>query len=92
MIDAGLGSCRDVLPSFPFGSDLTELEQTLLPTLAKIRSAAASPVQLGALAARGLAASRPSEMTDIRRRMGLSGKGVRSTFYELLIKSALAQE
>ena len=33
-----------LLPSFPFGSDFTDVEQTLIPALQTLRDASASPL------------------------------------------------
>ncbi|QQA44924.1 hypothetical protein FHY64_04665 [Pelagovum pacificum] len=40
---------KQTLPDFPFGTDFTQLEQDLLPALARLRSAAADKKKLAAL-------------------------------------------
>ncbi len=53
-IEEALGPARreELLPQFPFGSDMTEIEQALLPALGKLRRA--SPAGLLRYVARGL--------------------------------------
>jgi len=79
-----------LLPLFPFGTDFTEPEQRLLPALQLLRQA--SPLQLAALLARGLAAGTPS--TDVLAclaRLGLDRRSdLTEHIYAALVRGALA--
>ena len=78
--DAGL------LPTFPFGTDFTEIEQRLIPALQILKDA--SLPQLAALAMRGLGA-RP-EYDDCLDRLGLAKpKKLPERFYAALVRGAL---
>src|SRR5262245_5345792 len=57
------------LPLFPFGSDLSEIEQLLIPALQRLR--AASPLEIATLALRGLRAGRDPDIEACLKRMGL---------------------
>ena len=48
-------------PSFPFGTDFTQIEQQLLPAMQYLADHAARPAQLAALIARGLRGGQPDE-------------------------------
>jgi len=78
--DAGL------LPTFPFGTDFTEIEQRLIPALQVLKSA--SPPQLAGLLMRGLGAR--ADYADCLDRLGLSRpKSVAEWFYAALVRGAL---
>jgi hypothetical protein len=78
--DAGL------LPTFPFGTDFTEIEQRLIPALQVLKSA--SPAQLAALLMRGLGARTGN--ADCLDRLGLARpKSVTQWFYAALVRGAL---
>jgi acyl-CoA hydrolase len=78
--DAGL------LPTFPFGTDFTELEQRLIPALQVLKFA--SPGQLAALLVRGLS-SRAEDMVCLER-LGLAHpKSASEWFYACLVRGAL---
>jgi hypothetical protein len=84
-----LGSARGsgVLPAFPFGTDFTDAEQTLLPALKILKES--SPLQLVGLAMRGLLSDDEGECLE---RMGLSKpRGAREFVYAALLRGALAQ-
>src|SRR5262249_56927577 len=57
------------LPLFPFGTDFTETEQLLIRALQRLR--AASPIEIAALALRGLRASPGPDAAACLKRMGL---------------------
>jgi len=78
--DAGL------LPAFPFGTDFTAAEQRLIPALQRLQ--AASPMQLAALALRGLGSR--GDVTDCLDRLGLARpKSVTDWLYAALVRGAL---
>jgi hypothetical protein len=84
-----LGPARDsgLLPTFPFGTDFTDVEQKLLPALKVLKSA--SPWQLAGLALRGLSLRGDA---DCIARMGLgSGGGLKAALYVALLRAALKQ-
>ena len=79
--DAGL------LPTFPFGTDFTAIEQRLIPALQVLKSA--SPTQLAALLMRGLGAR--ADCADCLDRLGLARpKSMTEWFYAALVRGALA--
>jgi acyl-CoA hydrolase len=79
--DAGL------LPTFPFGTDFTAVEQRLMPALQALKSA--SPAQLAALLIRGFGSR--SEDTDCLDRLGLARpKSASQWIYAALVRGALA--
>jgi acyl-CoA hydrolase len=78
--DAGL------LPTFPFGTDFTAVEQRLIPALQVLKTA--SPSQLAALLLRGFAG--PSEDVECLDRLGLmQPKSIAERFYAALVRGAL---
>ncbi|HET7850966.1 MAG TPA: acetyl-CoA hydrolase/transferase C-terminal domain-containing protein [Pseudolabrys sp.] len=80
--DAGL------LAPFPFGTDFTEAEQRLLPALQQLK--ASSPMQLAALALRGVFASGKDECLE---RLGLGRpKSPAERLYAALVRGALADQ
>jgi len=77
------------LPAFPFGTDFTQVEQRLIPALQRLQ--AASPMQLAALALRGLGSR--GDVTDCLDRLGLTRpKSVADRFYAALVRGALGAE
>jgi acyl-CoA hydrolase len=79
--DAGL------LPTFPFGTDFTKVEQRLIPALDALKSA--SPGQLGALFMRGLPAR--SEDRNCLARLGLAQpRSFSQWFHAVLVRGALS--
>ena len=79
------------LPSFPFGSDFSEVEQRLLPLLAEIQRNAHSRRQLAALAWRGLGRP-PPQARELLERMQLdSPTGLKEKFFRCLLLGALAR-
>ena len=76
-----------LLPAFPFGSDFTDVEQTLIPALQRLREA--SPVELTRLAASGLFDRAPANDTVLAR-LGLDKpKGMSDRAFRLLVGAAL---
>jgi acyl-CoA hydrolase len=76
-----------LLPAFPFGSDFTDVEQTLIPALQRLREA--SPVELTKLAARGLFDRMPANDTVLAR-LGLDKpKSFSDRAFRLLVGAAL---
>jgi hypothetical protein len=88
-IETALNPAREagLLPPFPFGTDFTDVEQRLLPALAKLK--AASTVQLATLILQGL---RPHHVdNDCLARMGLERPStVTEWVYAALLRGALA--
>jgi acyl-CoA hydrolase len=77
----------DLLPTFPFGTDFTAVEQRLMPALQALKSA--SPAQLAALLIRGFGSR--SEDTDCLDRLGLARpKSASQWIYAALVRGALA--
>jgi hypothetical protein len=82
-----------LLPSFPFGSDFTDVEQRLIPALELIKGAASDPVQLAGLLWSGLRAGAPATSdTACLKRLGLDRPAsVSDRLYRLLVSAALAE-
>lgn len=79
-----------LLPSFPFGSDFTEVEQQLIPALQLLRDASASPLALAKLAARGLVASGVPHEAALAR-LGLDRpRSLSDRVYRVLVRAALS--
>jgi acyl-CoA hydrolase len=79
--DAGL------LPTFPFGTDFTDVEQRLIPALQILKTA--SPAQLAALFMRGLGAR--ADCADCLDHLGLARpESMTEWFYAALVRGALA--
>ena len=79
--DAGL------LPTFPFGTDFTAIEQRLIPALQVLKSASSS--QLAALFMRGFGGR--AQDLDCLDRLGLARpKSMTEWFYAALVRGALA--
>jgi hypothetical protein len=90
-IVAALKPAREagLLPTFPFGSDFTEVEQRLIPALETLRDASHSPLALLSLAIDGL---RPAAISDqpALARMGLDRPNTFSDrLYRMLLNAAL---
>jgi acyl-CoA hydrolase len=87
-IERKLASARDAgaLPEFPFGSDFTEIERTLIPALGMLKSA--SRLELLGL----LLTSPTSADARYLERLGLAApKGLRDRVYARLVRSALSR-
>jgi hypothetical protein len=83
-------AAADHMPVFPNGSEFTAVEQRLLPALQILKSA--SPMQLAALAARGLAAGRPdADAAACLARLDLAApRGLKERVFHWLVIAALA--
>ncbi len=78
-----------LIPPFPFGTDLTAIEQRLMPALQKLKAASSTPLKLAALFVRGLGSASEQDRACIAR-MGLdTPRGVSLRFYATLLKGAL---
>ena len=75
------------LPSFPFGSDFTDVEQQLIPALQRLRDASASPLGLLEFALLGLV---KGGNKSALARLGLDKpKGVSDWIYRALVNGTL---
>lgn len=82
---------RELFPAFPFGSDFTETEQTLIPALQILRDASTSKSDLLRLAWEGLRSDLPPDH-DALARMGLDRpKSLADRLYRLLVLAALSR-
>lgn len=81
------------LPAFPFGTEMTEVEQALAPVLHRIKAAATSKTEIAALALRGLTAGAPdSDVRQALERLGLDRpQGVEERLYARLVRGAMAR-
>jgi hypothetical protein len=75
------------LPAFPFGSDFTETERTLIPALQMLREA--SPVLLARLALEGVSASRNANAEALARLKLDAPRSWSDRLYRLLVSAAL---
>ncbi|OQW60792.1 MAG: acetyl-CoA hydrolase [Proteobacteria bacterium SG_bin9] len=81
-----------LLPSFPFGTDFTDVEQRLIPALQLLREAASSIPELLGLVATGMTADEAPGVSECLTRMGLAQpQTMRERVYRLLLRGALAQ-
>jgi acyl-CoA hydrolase len=79
-----------LLPTFPFGSDFTEVEQQLIPALQSLRDASSSPLSVAKLAARGLLADTTGNEAALAR-LGLDKpQALSDRVYRLLVNAALS--
>ena len=82
-----------ILPSFPFGTDFTEIEQYLLPALADLRRASARVPDLLLLMLRGLRGQPARHEQDALARMAFGGSdGMKARLAALALKGALRQQ
>lgn len=92
-IERALSTAREagLLPTFPFGSEFTDVEQRLLPALKVLKTASGSRPMAAGLVARGLVAP-SAEQREALRRLGLDRpRGFRERLYALLVRGALAR-
>lgn len=77
--------------AFPFGTDLIEEEQKLLPALARLKTLVADPRQWAAMAARTVMQQRPDpQELRMLRRLGLADPSrLKERMYRNLVLSAL---
>jgi hypothetical protein len=93
-IASALKPARDasVLPSFPFGSDFTEVEQRLIPALQILQDAQRSPQRLPGLLWQGLTARPDAADNECLARLGLDRPATLSEHaYRALVSAALAR-
>ena len=93
-IAAALKPAREagLLPSFPFGSDFTEVEQRLIPALQILQGAQHAPLHLAKLLLRGMTRPPGRAERECLARLGLDKP---TTFaermYRALVNAALAE-
>ena len=81
-----------LLPSFPFGSDFTEVEQRLIPALQTLQDAQHTPLRLAGLLWQGLARTPDAASEQCLARLGLDRpKTWTERFYRALVGAALAE-
>jgi len=93
-IARALKPARDagMLPSFPFGSDFTEVEQRLIPALQILQDAQRSPQRLAGLLWQGLAGRPDAADRECLARLGLDHPATLSErIYRALVSAALAR-
>jgi Acetyl-CoA hydrolase/transferase C-terminal domain len=91
-ISAALKPARDaaLLPSFPFGSDFTEVEQRLIPALQILQEAQRAPLRLASLLWQGLTRRPGSADAECLARLGLDRTAnVSERAYRALVGAAL---
>ncbi|TPQ40749.1 acetyl-CoA hydrolase, partial [Bradyrhizobium guangdongense] len=82
-----------LLPSFPFGSDFTDVEQRLIPALQVLQAAQRSPVELTGLLWQGLTRTSDAADEEALARLGLdrpktwSERGYRALVSAALVRS-----
>jgi hypothetical protein len=83
---------QGLLPSFPFGSDFTEVEQCLIPALQVLQAAQRSPVELAGLLWQGLTRTPDAVDEEALARLGLDRpKTWPERGYRALVSAALAR-
>jgi hypothetical protein len=81
-----------LLPSFPFGSDFTDVEQRLIPALQILQEAQAVPLRLAALLWRGLRRTPDAAALECLVRLGLDRpKSFAERMYRALVTAALGE-
>ena len=93
-IARALKPARDagMLPSFPFGSDFTEVEQRLIPALQILQDAQRLPQRLAGLLWQGLAGRPDAADRECLARLGLDHPATLSErIYRALVSAALAR-
>lgn len=81
-----------LLPSFPFGSDFTDVEQRLIPALQVLQAAQRSPVELAGLLWEGLTHSPDAGDEEALTRLGLDRpKTWPERGYRALVSAALVR-
>jgi hypothetical protein len=94
-IAAALRPAREagLLPSFPFGTDFTDVEQRLIPALQLMKEASAEPWNLLGLAWQGLSADKAgADVGACLSRLALDKPQTLSDrFYQALVAAALAR-
>src|SRR5262249_37135548 len=93
-IAAALKPAREagLLPSFPFGSDFTEVEQRLIPALQLLQAAQRKPAQLPGLVWEGLTRTPDVADEECLARLGLDRpKTLAERSYRALVSAALGR-
>ena len=93
-IAAALKPAREagLLPSFPFGSDFTEVEQRLIPALQILQDAQRAPRRLAGLLWQGLVSSPDAADRECLARLGLDKPATwPERAYRALVSAALAR-
>ena len=93
-ITAALQPAREagLLPSFPFGSDFTDIEQRLIPALQILQQAQRTPLRLAGLLWRGLTGAPDAADRECLARLGLDTPATWSErAYRVLVGAALAR-
>lgn len=93
-ISAALKPARDggLLPSFPFGSDFTEIEQRLIPALQILSEATVSPRKLAGLFWQGITCKPSASDESCLTRLGLDRPNtLAERAYRMLVAAALAR-
>jgi hypothetical protein len=81
-----------LLPSFPFGSDFTDVEQRLIPALQTLQDAQHTPLRLAGLLWQGLARTPDAATEQCLARLGLDQpKTLTERLYRALVGAALAE-
>ena len=81
-----------LLPSFPFGSDFTDVEQRLIPALQFLQEAQRSPLRLPALIWRGWRARLQAADSECLARLGLDKPSTwQERLYRALVIAALTE-
>ena len=91
-IAAALKPARDAgfLPSFPFGTDFTDVEQRLIPALLTVKNAAEHPAKLLQLAWQGFFAKPDNNALEALARLQLDApKSLSDRLYRALLSAAL---
>ena len=82
-----------LLPSFPFGSDFTDVEQRLIPALQTLQGAQRTPLRLASLLWRGLTRTADSAAEECLARLGLDKPATfAERVYRALVAAALDEE
>jgi hypothetical protein len=93
-IAAALKPARDagLLPTFPFGTDFTEVEQRLIPALQLLQDAQLSPLRLPGLLWQGLTHQPDAGDNECLARLGLDAPTtLAERVYRTLVSAALAR-
>ncbi len=81
-----------LLPSFPFGSDFTDVEQRLIPALQLLQNAQRTPQRLAGLLWQGFVGSPDASDLECLARLGLGKPATwRERAYRALVSAALAR-
>jgi hypothetical protein len=82
-----------LLPSFPFGSDFTDVEQRLIPALQTLQGAQRTPLRLAFLLWRGLTRTPDAAVEECLARLGLDKPATfAERIYRALVAAALDEE